>query len=100
MINIKPALDEMMRLNSLEMNIVLIELLNVNKISFTDLSELYVNDLKKREQKLNDQIMPLAMHLVLATQGNMDPPSARKLIYESGYFKGSKIWDELEKEFK
>lgn len=100
MINIKPALDEMMKLNSIEVAFVIIELLNKNKLSFTDLTQLYVNDLKEREKMLSDQIMPLAMHLGLATQGNLDIKAARQLIYKAQYFKDAPFGKELEEEFK
>jgi hypothetical protein len=99
MLEYQKALEEMMKLDQIDRHIVLVELLEKRKIDFVELSEYYVAFLKKEREKISHQIMPLAMHLSMATEGCLDRDAARKLIYESGYFKGAPIGEQLEKEF-
>jgi len=100
MLEYQKALEEMMKLDTIDRHIVIVELIEKKKIDFVELSEYYVAFLKKEREKLSCQIMPLAMHLSLATEGVLDKDAARKLIYEAGYFKDAPIGKKLEKEFK
>lgn len=100
MLEYQKALEEMMKLDTISRHIVIVQLMESKKIDFVELSEYYVNFLKKEREKLSNQIMPLAMYLSLATEGHLDISAARKLIYEAGYFKDAPIGRELEKEFK
>lgn len=100
MLDYQKALEEMMKLDTIDRHLIIVELMEKRKIDFVELSEYYVAFLKKEREKLSHQIMPLAMHLSMATEGMLDKVAARKLIYEAGYFKDAPIGDKLEKEFK
>lgn len=100
MLEYHKALEEMMKLDTVDRHLIIVELIEKRKIDFVELSEYYVAFLKKEREKLSNQIMPLAMYLSLATEGHLDKEAARKLIYEAGYFKDTIIGRKLEKEFK
>ena len=99
MLEYQKALEEIMKLDTIDRHLIIVELMEKKKIDFVELSEYYVAFLKKEREKLSNQIMPMAMHLTMATEGHLDKETARKLIYEAGYFKDAAVGLELEKEF-
>jgi hypothetical protein len=94
------ALEDLKTWNKHFISLLFMDLLKADKIDFVGLSNLYVQDLERRNNELNAEIMPLAMHLSLALKGHGQKELAEKLLYESGYFRGSTYGDELEKKFK
>lgn len=76
------------------------DLLKSDKLDFVEASNLYVNDLERRNTELKRTIMPLALNLAMALKGNLQKEQAEELLYECQYFKGAPYHDELKKQLK
>lgn len=96
------ALQEMMALNTIGVHLVLQSLLENGKLQFADFIRYYVLYLQQenntKQHNLSDAYTQLAFYSV----EDKTPlgKNVRRMIYETGFFKGSKFGDSLETEFK
>jgi hypothetical protein len=103
-IGYEKALHEMMQLDELGVRIVIMEMLKAGKLSYTLLTEKYVQHLEAGNTEKSATISTLSLHLGLVAGSDKSPfaSQGRKYLYEKGIYTGkdgSIFGKQLEDEF-
>lgn len=102
---IQSLFNEIVKLNFLEVNMLIIDLIKSGKLDFVELAKMYVHTLEQSNKNKDASINSLGMMLGVycMTDSSSTGKAARQHLYESGMYghgDGSSFGKMLDDEFK